>query len=60
MSNPAQLAKVKEDTGRLEEEGQKLLNINDKLRHDVKIETEKAARRTPTGWYSIVNKSCDF
>ena len=36
VSNPAQLQKVKRDTQELENQGKRLLNVNDKLRADVR------------------------
>ncbi|XP_067946387.1 uncharacterized protein C6orf118-like isoform X2 [Watersipora subatra] len=52
ISNPGQLEQVREDTMRLESEGQRLLDINDKLRQDMKKEMETNARKRSPDQYS--------
>ena len=47
VSNPAQLQKVKRDTQELENQGKRLLNVNDKLRADVRQAREAEVTSSP-------------
>lgn len=49
VSNPEQLTKVQQETGKLEKDGKRLLETNDKLREDVRKAKDMAARKTSPG-----------
>lgn len=49
VSNPKQLNQARRDTNRLEEEGKKLLELNDKLRDEVKRQRDRASKKVIPG-----------